>query len=168
MAKDVIAEARVVRIRDARVEILKAMRKKRPVFVWGGPGIGKSDLIDQITNSMSGFMIDLRLALMEPTDLRGMPYYNKELNNMSWAPPADLPTVEFASKYPIVVLFLDELNSAPPSVQAAAYQLVLNRRIGTYILPDNVVVVAAGNRETDKGVTSVSYTHLTLPTNREV
>ena len=129
------------------------MRRKRPVFVWGGPGIGKSDLVDQITVSMEGYMIDLRLALMEPTDLRGMPYYNKEANNMSWAAPVDLPTEEFAAQYPVVVLFLDELNSAPPSVQAAAYQLILNRRIGTYKLPDNVVVVAAGNRETDKGVT---------------
>jgi hypothetical protein len=165
-------EHRVVRIRDARVEILKAMRKKRPVFVWGGPGIGKSDLIGQITNSMSGFMIDMRLALMEPTDLRGMPYYNKEANNMSWAAPVDLPTEEFAAQYPVVVLFLDELNSAPPSVQAAAYQLVLNRRIGTYKLPDNVVLIAAGNRETDKGVTykmpkplANRFLHVTLDVN---
>ena len=165
-------EHRVVRIRDARVEILKAMRKKRPVFVWGGPGIGKSDLIEQISDSMEGYMIDLRLALMEPTDLRGMPYYNKEANNMSWAAPVDLPTEEFAAQYPVVVLFLDELNSAPPSVQAAAYQLVLNRRIGTYTLPDNVVLVAAGNRETDKGVTykmpkplANRFVHLTLDVN---
>jgi hypothetical protein len=165
-------EHRVVRIRDARVEIQKAMRKKRPVFIWGGPGIGKSELIDQITVSMEGYMIDLRLALMEPTDLRGMPYYNKEANNMSWAAPVDLPTEEVAAQYPVVVLFLDELNSAPPSVQAAAYQLVLNRRIGTYTLPDNVVLVAAGNRETDKGVTykmpkplANRFVHLTLDVN---
>ena len=58
-----------------------------------------------------------------------------------------------ASQYPIIVLFLDELNSAAPSVQAAAYQLILNRRIGKYVLPKNVVMVAAGNRESDKGVT---------------
>jgi hypothetical protein len=64
-----------------------------------------------------------------------------------------LPSEEFASQFDTVVLFLDELNSAPPSVQAAAYQLVLNRRIGQYILPDNVRIVAAGNRETDRGVT---------------
>jgi len=165
-------EIRTVRIRDARVEMLRAMRRKRPVFVWGGPGIGKSDLVDQITVSMEGYMIDLRLALMEPTDLRGMPYYNKEANNMSWAAPVDLPTEEFAAQYPVVVLFLDELNSAPPSVQAAAYQLILNRRIGTYKLPDNVVVVAAGNRETDKGVTykmpkplANRFVHLNLDVN---
>jgi hypothetical protein len=72
---------------------------------------------------------------------------------MDWAPPIDLPDEEFASQYPYVVLFMDEMNSAAPSIQAAAYQLVLNRRIGKYVLPDNVVVIAAGNRESDKGVT---------------
>jgi hypothetical protein len=72
---------------------------------------------------------------------------------MDWAPPIDLPTPEIAAQYPIVVLFLDEMNAAPASVQAAAYQLILNRRIGKYVLPDNVVVIAAGNRESDKGVT---------------
>jgi hypothetical protein len=72
---------------------------------------------------------------------------------MEWAPPVELPDAETASQYPIVVLFMDELNSAPPSVQSAAYQLILNRRIGKYVLPDNVVMVAAGNRESDKGVT---------------
>jgi hypothetical protein len=64
-----------------------------------------------------------------------------------------LPTEEYAAEYPIVVLFLDEMNSSAPSVQAAAYQLILNRRIGKYHLPKNVVLVAAGNRESDKGVT---------------
>jgi hypothetical protein len=64
-----------------------------------------------------------------------------------------LPDAETAAQYPVVVLFLDEMNSAAPAVQAAAYQLVLNRRVGKYMLPDNVVMVAAGNRESDKGVT---------------
>jgi hypothetical protein len=98
-------------------------------------------------------MYDLRLAQMDPTDIRGIPYYNKEKGLMDWAPPIDLPSEEDASKYPVVVLFLDEMNSAAPSVQAAAYQLILNRRIGKYELPDNVVMVAAGNREGDRGVT---------------
>jgi hypothetical protein len=98
-------------------------------------------------------MIDLRMAQMEPTDIRGIPFFNKELGKMDWAPPVDLPDEELASQYPIVVLFLDEMNSAPPAVQAAGYQLVLNRRVGKYRLPDNVVIVAAGNRDSDKGVT---------------
>ena len=90
---------------------------------------------------------------MEPTDLRGYPFRNPENNLMEWAPPADLPTQEMAELHDTIVLFLDELNSAPPSVQAAAYQLVLNKRIGQYKLPHNVKIVAAGNRETDRGVT---------------
>jgi MoxR-like ATPase len=90
---------------------------------------------------------------MEPTDLRGIPFFNKDNGKMDWAPPIDLPDEELASQYPVIVLFLDEMNSAPPSVQAAGYQLVLNRRVGKYRLPDNVVIVAAGNRESDKGVT---------------
>ena len=72
---------------------------------------------------------------------------------LQWAPPAELPSQEFASQFDNIVLFLDEMNSAAPSVQAAAYQLVLNRKVGTYKLPDNVLIVAAGNREADKGVT---------------
>jgi hypothetical protein len=68
---------------------------------------------------------------------------------MVWAPPSELPTDPEST----AIIFLDELNSAPPAVQAAAYQLILNRRVGTYELPKGVDVVAAGNREGDRGVT---------------
>jgi hypothetical protein len=138
---------------QARRAILKAFQVKRPIFLWGPPGIGKSEVVEDITNELGGLMIDLRMAQMEPTDIRGIPFYNKDNGLMDWAPPIDLPDAETASKYPIVVLFLDEMNSAPPAVQAAGYQLVLNRRVGKYRLPDNVVIVAAGNRDSDKGVT---------------
>ena len=148
-----MSESRTVTALQARKSLLKAFQVKRPLFLWGPPGIGKSELVEGITNDLNGLMIDLRLGQMEPTDIRGIPYYNKDLGKMDWAPPVELPDEELASQYPIVVLFLDELNSAPASVQAAAYQLILNRRIGKYRLPDNVVMVAAGNRESDKGVT---------------
>ena len=138
---------------QARKAILKAFKAKRPVFLWGPPGIGKSEVVADITNELGGFMIDLRMAQMEPTDLRGIPYFNKDNGKMDWAPPIDLPDDELASKYPVIVLFLDEMNSAAPAVQAAGYQLILNRAVGKYKLPDNVVIVAAGNRESDKGVT---------------
>jgi hypothetical protein len=82
-----------------------------------------------------------------------MPYYSEQDNTMKWAPPAELPTEEFAAQFDFVVVFLDEMNSAAPAVQAAAYQLILNRRVGQYKLPDNVLLVAAGNRDADKGVT---------------
>jgi len=148
-----MSDARTVNSTQARKSILTAFKVKRPVFLWGPPGIGKSELVEGITNDLGGYMIDLRLGQMEPTDIRGIPFYNKDTGKMDWAPPVELPDEDTASQYPIVVLFLDELNSAPASVQAAAYQLILNRRVGKYHLPDNVVMVAAGNRESDKGVT---------------
>ena len=148
-----MSDARTVTSTQARAAIKRAFSKKRPAFLWGPPGIGKSDLVRSITQEMGGLMYDCRLGQMEPTDIRGIPFYNKEIGKMDWAPPIDLPDAETASQYPIVMLFLDEMNSAPASVQSAAYQLVLNRRIGKYVLPDNVVIVAAGNRESDKGVT---------------
>jgi hypothetical protein len=146
-------ETRTVTAVGARRAVMKCFAKRRPMFLWGPPGIGKSEVVAQITAELGGFMIDLRLGQMDPTDIRGIPFFNKELGKMDWAPPIDLPDAELASQYPIVVLFMDEMNSAAPAVQAAAYQLVLNRRIGKYVLPDNVVMVAAGNRESDKGVT---------------
>lgn len=134
--------------------VFRAARVQRPIFIWGPPGIGKSEIVESISRELgNSFLIDMRLALMEPTDLRGYPFRNPETNTMDWAPPVDLPTQEMADQYDHIVLFMDELNSAPPSVQAAAYQLILNRRIGQYKLPDNVIIIAAGNRETDRGVT---------------
>jgi hypothetical protein len=148
-----MSETRTVTAIQARRSLTKAFKIQRPVFLWGPPGIGKSELVAELTEEMGGYMIDLRLGQMEPTDIRGIPFYNKDSGKMDWAEPVDLPTEEFASQYPVVVLFLDEMNSAAPSVQAAAYQLILNRRVGKYHLPKNVVLVAAGNRESDKGVT---------------
>ena len=148
-----MSDTRTVNSVQARKSLLKAFKVQRPLFLWGPPGIGKSELVEGITRELDGLMIDLRLGQMEPTDIRGIPYYNKDKGVMDWAPPVELPDEATASQYPIVVLFLDELNSAPPSVQSAAYQLILNRRIGKYHLPKNVVMVAAGNRESDKGVT---------------
>jgi len=146
-------EHRTVTAVGAAAAIKKCFAKQRPLFLWGPPGIGKSEVVAGIAEDMGGLMIDLRLGQMDPTDIRGIPFYNKELGKMDWAPPIDLPDEETASQYPVVVLFMDEMNSAAPAVQAAAYQLVLNRRIGKYVLPDNVVMIAAGNRESDKGVT---------------
>ena len=136
-----MSETRTVTSIQARKSILQAFKVKRPIFLWGPPGIGKSELVEGISQELGGIMYDLRLGQMEPTDIRGIPFYNKDTGKMDWAAPVDLPDEETASQYPIVVLFMDELNSAPPSVQSAAYQLILNRRIGKYVLPDNVVMV---------------------------
>ena len=139
---------------SAKKSILHAITKKRPIFLWGPPGIGKSDIVAQVTHTLSNsYLIDVRLSLWEPTDVKGIPYFDSNTGTMVWAPPAELPSEEFAAKYDNIVLFLDEMNSAAPAVQAAAYQLILNRKVGQYTLPDNVLIVAAGNREADKGVT---------------
>ena len=138
---------------NAKKSILRAFNKQRPLFIWGPPGIGKSDIVSQISEDIDAYMIDVRLSLWEPTDIKGVPYYAANDNTMKWAPPAELPDAKMAKKYKKIILFLDEMNSAAPAVQAAAYQLILNRKVGTYKLPDNVLIVAAGNREADKGVT---------------
>lgn len=153
-----VSNARTHKISDAKIYLRHHFRSQQPVMLWGPPGIGKSALVQQITDDWNimgkkSLLIDVRLPLWEPTDIKGIPYYNQEENTMKWAHPTELPSQAVASEYEHVVLFLDELNGAAPAVQAAAYQLVLNRRVGEYRLPDNVVLVAAGNRETDKGVT---------------
>jgi hypothetical protein len=144
---------RTVTAKTAKKSIRHAMLKKRPIFLWGPPGIGKSDIVHQIGEDLNAHVIDVRLSLWEPTDIKGIPYFDSNDSKMVWAPPVELPDAEFAAKHENIILFLDEMNSAAPSVQAAAYQLILNRKVGTYTLPDNVFIVAAGNREADKGVT---------------
>ena len=145
---------RTVTPNGAKRSIRRAFKKQRPIFIWGPPGIGKSEVVHQIGDEYKkALVIDIRLSLWEPTDIKGIPYFDSTQGKMVWAPPVELPDEATAKKYDVIILFMDEMNSAPPAVQAAAYQLILNRRVGTYQLPKNVVIVAAGNREADKGVT---------------
>jgi hypothetical protein len=145
--------SRTVGPKAAKKSIRRAFKAKRPIFLWGPPGIGKSDIIKQLGEELDAHVIDIRLSLWEPTDIKGIPYFDANTSRMAWAPPIELPDEVQAAKHKNIILFMDEMNSAAPAVQAAAYQLVLNRRVGTYRLPDNVLIVAAGNREADKGVT---------------
>lgn len=149
MAKSTDISVRQVGPKGAMKAIRKAIQTRRPTFLWGPPGIGKSDVVKQIGETAGREVIDVRLALWEPTDIKGIPYYNADQGKMVWAPPSELPTDPEST----AIIFLDELNSAPPAVQAAAYQLILNRAVGTYKLPKGVDLVAAGNREGDRGVT---------------
>lgn len=120
---------------------------KQPAFIWGPPGVGKSDVIAQIAKELKCTLVDIRAVLLDPVDLRGLPRI--ENGEAVWSPPSFLPKGK--GKY---LVFLDELNAAPPLVQAACYQLVLDRKIGDYELPKDAVVIAAGNREGDRAVTS--------------
>ncbi len=120
-----------------------------PVMLWGPPGVGKSDIVGQIAERHHVPVLDIRLSQMEPSDLRGIPFRSGDL--VEWAIPAMLPN---AKRHGLSgVLFLDEITSAPPSVSAAAYQLILDRRLGQYEVPDGWAIFAAGNRQGDRGVT---------------
>ena len=120
-----------------------------PVMLWGPPGVGKSDLIAQIGERHNVPVIDIRLSQMEPSDLRGIPF--REGDKVEWAIPSMLPNREKHGERGI--LFLDEITSAVPSVSAAAYQLILDRRLGEYEVPNGWAIFAAGNRQGDRGVT---------------
>ncbi|MES9846215.1 MAG: AAA family ATPase [Candidatus Sedimenticola sp. PURPLELP] len=120
-----------------------------PVMLWGPPGVGKSQMVAQIATAHDVPVIDIRLSQMEPSDLRGIPF--RQDGQVEWAIPALLPDTKRHG--PAGILFLDEINSAPPAVSAAAYQLILDRRLGEYQVPEGWAIFAAGNRQGDRGVT---------------
>ncbi|MCK5721481.1 MAG: AAA family ATPase, partial [Gammaproteobacteria bacterium] len=120
-----------------------------PVMLWGAPGVGKSQIISQIAARHNAPLIDIRLSQMEPSDLRGIPF--REGDRVEWAIPSMLPNEKIHGANGI--LFLDEITSAPPSVSAAAYQLILDRKLGDYEVPKGWAIFAAGNRQGDRGVT---------------
>ena len=120
-----------------------------PVMLWGPPGVGKSQMVAQVARRHGTPMIDIRLSQMEPSDLRGIPFRVGDL--VEWAIPAMLPDAKRHGDAGI--LFLDEITSAPPSVSAAAYQLILDRKLGAYEVPAGWAIFAAGNRQGDRGVT---------------
>ena len=126
------------------------------IMIWGPPGIGKSQGVSQIANNISHRtgkkveVTDVRLLLFNPVDLRGIPTANADKTLSVWLKPKIFQMDE--SDDCINILFLDELSAAPPSVQAAAYQITLDRTIGEHKLPENCIVIAAGNRVTDKSV----------------
>jgi hypothetical protein len=111
-----------------------------PVFLWGKPGIGKSEIVREFAREQAMDLIDLRLTTLESCDLRGLPRINHETGETEWMRPEFLPTINI----PVVIL-LDELTAAEPRIQASAYQLILDRAIGKHRIPDQAWVVGAGN-----------------------
>ena len=130
-------------LNEAKEHLKILLKETIGIFLHGSPGIGKSAIVQQICDEWKWQLIDLRLSLLNPVDLRGLPYFDKERHEAVWLKPEFLPTKGNG------ILFLDELNTAPISVQIAAYQLILDRRIGSYCFPGDWRIVAAGNKTTD-------------------
>ncbi len=115
---------------------------KISTMIWGAPGIGKSSIVAQIADEHNIDFVDVRLSQLAPTDLRGLPVADDGISK--WYPP------EFLPRQGKGILFLDELNMAPPALQGVAQQLILDRRVGSYIVPEEWYVWAAGNRKEDR------------------
>ena len=126
------------------------------VMLWGAPGVGKSQGVRQIARAITErtgkrvAITDVRLLLFNPVDLRGIPTANADKTLAVWLKPKIFQMDDSADL--VNVLFLDEISAAPQSVQAAAYQITLDRTVGEHRLPDNCIVIAAGNRVTDRSV----------------
>ena len=122
----------------------KLISIKQPCFIWGGVGVGKSEIVHKVAKDMGYRIEDVRVALLDPVDLRGVP--KVEDGRTVFCPPVFLPSNE----QPKTLLFLDELPQGSPSVQNALFQLIKDRKLGEYTLPEDTVIVSAGNRVQDK------------------
>ena len=131
------------RIQSVLADVLET---RWPAFIWGPPGVGKSSIVREIATGRKCELLDIRASLLDPTDLRGIPAI--EDGQARWCPPSFLPRDNTNG-----ILFFDELNAAPPLVQASLYQLTLDRRVGEYCLPDGWKIIAAGNRAEDSSIT---------------
>ena len=126
--------------------------------LWGKPGIGKSDIVYQVAKELEWDIIEIRLGLMDPTDLKGLPYIKD--GKAIWVSLGELPDQDDKNHG---ILFCDEMPQAAPAVQGAASQLLLNHRIGEYHLPEKWKIVIAGN---PAGTGNVSFQMPVLIRNR--
>ena len=135
---------------EAAVRATVEKNLRRSIMVLGPTGVGKSEVMHQIAQSYGMKVIDIRLLLWSLTDLKGIPYPDDTQTYTKWLINDVLPRIDRDGEAGI--LLLEELNASTKTVQAAAYQLTLDRRIGDYVLPDRWHIVATGNREQDNGV----------------
>lgn len=132
-------------LKDILQRLLDGRAKEVPaIFVWGPPGIGKSSVVREVAEKKGLSLIDLRLSLLDPVDLRGVPFVEK--GECRWSRPPFIPAEGKG------ILFLDELNLASPAVQSSAFQLILDRRVGEHRLGDDWFIIAAGNRREESTV----------------
>jgi len=151
---------RVIRIlSDAYISLIEndlPLRTMPSVMLWGPPGVGKSQAVRQMADIIQRKtgketrVTDVRLLLFNPIDLRGIPTANEDRTLAVWLRPQIFQMDD--DRDVVNILFLDEISAAPQSVQAAAYQIALDRTVGEHRLPENCIVIAAGNRVTDKSV----------------
>lgn len=149
-----------VKISQAAAMVAKFIRTKIVVMLHGSPAIGKSAIVQQVANEYGLKLIDLRLAQCDPTDLAGFPTITGEKASYK---PMDTFPIEgdvIPKGFNGWLLFLDELNSAAPAIQSAAYKVILDRMIGNHKLHKNVAIVAAGNLETDNAIVQPMSTAL--------
>ena len=137
--------------KDAKSLVTSCVTAQIPLMLHGKPGIGKSDMIKEIGKELGRPVIDIRLALLESVDIKGYPFLKEDPETgekaLSFAMNEEFPRDPESN----AILFFDEINAAMPSTQLAMYQLILDRAIGLYELPKGVSMIAAGNRESDKG-----------------
>lgn len=126
----------------AYLDALVANQLTLSTMIWGPPGIGKSSIVAQTAARYGLGFVDVRLSQLAPTDLRGLPV--PENGVARWYPP------EFLPRDGRGILFLDELNMAPPALQGMAQQLILDRKVGSYTVPPGWFIWAAGNRKEDR------------------
>ena len=118
-----------------------------PLMVWGAPGLGKSSILKQAADNLGIGFIDVRLAQREPVDIRGLPMPSED--GVKWIVSSDWPR---DPKSRGIILF-DEITAADRSLQVAAYEFILDRRLGElYRVPDGWYICAAGNRTEDRAV----------------
>ena len=129
------------------IEDCIAMRE--PFFMEGPVGVGKSEVVGQVCKKIKYELIDLRMSQMMPEDIKGFPWPDAAKGVMRYLPMSALPPMKAKTKG---LIFLDELNSAALAIQAPSYQLILDRRIGEYILPEGWSVGGAGNRLSDRAI----------------
>lgn len=141
-----------INMSTAKELVLDVLKAKLVPFLSSSPGIGKSALAKEIANEHNLKMIDLRLSQMDPADLNGFPTIQG--NKAGYIPMNVFPVEgdEVPEGYKGWLILLDEFNSAAPSVQGAAYKIVLDRQVGMHNLHSNVAMMAAGNLMTDKAI----------------
>ena len=124
-----------------------------PLMVWGPPGIGKSTFIKKTCEENDVGFIDVRLAQREPVDIRGLPVPRDDKEGIDWIVSSDWPRPGIDGTPERGIILFDELTAADSTLQVAAYEFILDRRLGQlYKVPDGWYIVAAGNRTGDGAV----------------